>query len=194
VIIDNIINTELQEQIKTTITAETFPWFWCDGLIKFDVAKNNEIASIYPYPENPMFMYQISKYKEMFNQDLYNTIVVPILTAFQNKTGHKVKYVNRSQLNLVPRQIITEAEYAGALHRDRQLSEPIQHEKFITLLYYPVDCDGPTITYAEDMSILESCDPVQGRLFYYLSKTLHRLEVPQQSKRRLSININIEIH
>jgi hypothetical protein len=194
VIIDNIINTELQEQIKATITAETFPWYWRPGLIKFGAAENNELASTYTYPENPMFMYQISKYKEMFNQDLYNTIVVPILTAFQNKTGHKVKYVNRSQFNLVPRQIITEAEYAGALHRDRQLSEPIQHEKFITRLYYPVDCDGPTITYAEDLSILESCEPVQGRLFYYQSCTLHRLEVPQQSKRRLSININIEIH
>ena len=193
-IIDNIINSELQEQIKATITADTFPWYWRPGLIKFGDAENNEIASIYTYPENPMFMHQISKYKELFNRDLYNNTVVPILTAFENKTGHKVKYVNRSQFNLVPRQIITEAEYAGALHRDRQLSEPIQHEKFITLLYYPVDCDGPTITYAEDLSILESCEPVQGRLFYYPSTTLHRLEVPQQSKRRLSININIEIH
>ena len=57
-IIDNVIDTELQEQIKTTITAGTFPWFWCDGLIKFDVAKNNELTSRYPYPENPMFMHQ----------------------------------------------------------------------------------------------------------------------------------------
>ena len=193
-IIDDIIDKKLQEQIKATITAETFPWYWRSGLIKFGVAENNEIAGKYTYPENPMFMHQISKYKELINKDLFNSIVVPILTAFENKTGHRVKYVNRSQLNLVPRQIITEAEYAGALHRDRQLSEPINQEKFITLLYYPVDCDGPTITYDEHENIIERCDPVQGRLFYYQSCTLHRLEVPQQSKRRLSININIEIH
>jgi hypothetical protein len=194
VIIDNVIDTELQEQIKTTITAENFPWYWRPGLIKFAGANYNEISNRYTLPENPMFMHQISKYKEILNQDLFNAIIVPLLTAFQNKTAVKIKYVNRSQINLVPRQLITDAEYAGALHRDRQLEEPIQHEKFISLLYYPLDSDGPTITYAEDLSILESCEPVQGRVFYYPSTTLHRLEVPAVSKRRISININIEIH
>ena len=192
-IIDSVLDADKQEAIKHLITGEDFPWFWRDGLIKFDVAKHNEIADRYTLSENPMFMHQITKLKQVFNPKLYDSIIVPVLHAFQEKTGMRVKAVMRSQINLIPKLNISADEYSASLHRDLQLDSPVDQEKFISILYYPIHSDGPTITYNEDLSILESCDPVQGRLFYYKSTTLHRLTVPKTSNKRLSININIEI-
>lgn len=196
-IIDNVLDIVKQEEIKSLVSALDFPWYWRDGLIIFDRADPTNIVGRYPNAENPMFMHQITKLKEIMNKPLYDNMVVPIILAFQEKTGMRVRAVRRSQINLVPRMTLSDAEYSASLHRDMQLDDPVNLDKFITLLYYPLTSDGPTITYyddGEDLNILESCDPVQGRLFWYKSSTLHRLTVPKTSPRRISININVEIH
>lgn len=192
-IINNALDLPKQEQIKSLVTALDFPWFWRDGLIIFDRSAPTNIVHRHPDAENPMFMHQITKLNEILNQPLYESIVVPLVLSFQEKTGMKVRSIRRSQINLVPRISITQSEYDASLHRDLQLDEPKNLDKFITMLYYPVDSDGPTITYDEDLNILESCDPVQGRMLWYKSCTLHRLTVPTKSPRRISVNINVEI-
>lgn len=193
-IVHNILEESKKEQIKSIVTSLNFPWYWRDGLIIFDRTKPYSLSEKYPLSENFMFMNQISKNHEIFDNSLFELIVRPILLAFEEKSGMKVKYVNRSQVNLVPRVSITEEEFEGSLHRDRQPEENVNHDKLITILYYPTTSDGPTVTYDEQMNIIESCDPIENTLLYYKSVTLHRLFVPTLNKRRLSININIEIY
>ena len=193
-IIKNFLPEKNKEEIKNTISSIDFPWYWRDGLIIFDRDANTELSKKYYLSENPMFMHQITKFKQILSPELFEIVTKPILQQFQEKTGLKVKSINRSQVNLVPRVTITEEEFKGSLHRDRQPEENVNHDKLITILYYPTTSDGPTVTYDEDMNVLESCDPVENTLLYYTSVTLHRLFVPKINKRRLSININIEIY
>jgi hypothetical protein len=193
-ILYDVLDYEQKESIKNTVSSLDFPWFWRDGLIIFDRNVEDDLAKKYYLPESPMFMHQISKRNSIYNDVLFKNIVTPILLKFQEKSGLKIKYVNRSQVNLVPRVTISQQEFEGSLHRDRQSEEDVNHDKLITILYYPITSDGPTVTYDEEMNVTESCDPVENSIFYFNSVILHRLFVPKINKRRLSININVEIY
>ena len=195
-IVENFLPLRTQNQIKRLVCDCNFNWFWRDGLIVFDREKNknSKTAKLYPKPEAPMFMHQISKYENIINEPLYARLIVPFLKKWSKNTKLKVKQIKRSQLNLYPRVSIIPEEHEGSLHRDVQYSEMLDNTKHISILYFVIDSDGPTIVYDDDKNIIERGEPKQGNIMYYPSIMLHQPCVPVLHPRRITLQIEVEVY
>lgn len=202
-IIKKFINVKSQNRIKSIVCGDKTQWCWREGLIIFDRSDSKyhkkglngepSLEEIYPNPEAPMFMHQISKYKNVWNPDYFNGMTVPLLKIFEEKTPIRIKTIKRSQLNLYPRVSIIPEEHKGSLHRDIQYAENLDVTKHLSLLYFVINSDGPTVTYDDDMNVIERGYPIQGDLMYYPSIYLHQPFVPTLNKRRITLQIEVEI-
>lgn len=116
-------------------------------------------------------------------------VVSKLLSEVESVTELKVKSIHRIKANLVPKQILDEEGLAETIHIDVDTSD----KKFVTIVYYVIDSDGDTVLYKDDGSIALQVTPRKGTAVYFPSNMKHRATPPVEHKRRIVLNIIVEV-
>jgi hypothetical protein len=172
-VIKNIISKDIAEQLENIIINPNFCWNWSNSS-KHGRHPDGELS------EDFQFIHNISKPSELYNY------VEIILNKFQKITNKKIKDIKRVKLNLLPRQKLTDQGLSESIHIDS--SEP----NTLTIIYYVTDSDGDTVLYEGD-NIIKSVTPKRGSILYFPSNIKHRATPPTINKRRVVLNIVVEL-
>jgi len=182
IIIDNIIDIQLQENIKNTLLNNSFNWFFIS-----DVTSANKNKQQRPGFEHDFVI------NEKINSDFHN-LVLPIIKnscLHINYTYHKIVQ-GRAFLQL-PLNI-----------KDKKIDTP--HLDLLTshlvILYYVITSDGDTVIYKnkhdqkqeipffEDLKELKRVSPKQGRVVLFDGSHWHTSQQPKKNIRCI-INYNV---
>lgn len=173
-VIHNIVNNRVATHIRGMVTDLDWKYYG---------------ASSDPYIDD-VFQFVHFLYLDGERQSKYLPYVVPVMEAFEQTTGMKIKQLLRAKFNLLTQRTITEEENNKAIHRDCQ---PDASGNYISMVYYVNDSDGDTVIFDDDMNEIERCTPACGSAIWFDSKRLHTATVPQHHKNRIVINFMFEI-
>lgn len=115
-------------------------------------------------------------------------LVKPLLDEFEYKTALPIKAIHRIKANLLPKQILDEEGLAETIHIDVDKGD----KKYLTIVYYVSDSDGDTVIYDKGEVVFKA-SPVKGMAVYFPSHMEHRATPPVNNKRRIVLNIIVEI-
>jgi hypothetical protein len=119
----------------------------------------------------------------------YYSLVELVLREFEAHTGLTVKSVFKVKANLLPKQTLTEAELEETVHVDLHKTD----KNYITLVYYVLNSDGNTIVFDDGKEVWLKASPVKGNAVWFPSHMEHRATPPQGHKRRVVLNIIMEV-
>lgn len=169
-VIENAVNSSLQEYIKSQICEIDFPWHYTDDIVRDNTDK-----------KFPGFMSPILQrdYPPLPKLDLFLCVLFETL----EKTEIKFDNVDRIRAGMFTK------EHSNILHSPhRDLSIP-----HTSMLYYVIDSDGPTYFYDNDNKIIKQVEPTQGTAVIFDGQTLHSSSSPVLSDRRIVINYNFNL-
>lgn len=178
-IIEKLLPRDIEFRVHALMTGIQFPWYWnAENII----------------PETPDE--HLSQLTHMFYQDnkepsAHWKSVSMVIGYFAQKTAIKVKKIIRVKGNLIANIAHKPESLDNLIHTDvpREMTG-----NFVSFVYYVMDSDGDTIVYADDKkSIVETSRPVRGNCIWFNSKTWHRSTVPISNKRRVVINVILEV-
>ncbi len=178
-IIEKLLPRDMEFRVHALMTGIQFPWYWnAENII----------------PETPDE--HISQLTHMFYQDNkepsahWNSVSM-VVGYFTQKTNTKVKRIVRVKGNLIANIAHEPESLDNLIHTDvpRDMTG-----NFVSFVYYVMDSDGDTVVYADDKkTVVETSPPVRGNCFWFNSKTWHRSTVPIRNKRRVVINVILEV-
>lgn len=177
-IIKNILPKSLKEEIYNILMGRYMPWFWNDTA----TAHENDINS---NEETFQFIHLFYSENNVIS-DKYN-LVVPILWFFEKETNIKIKNIIRIKANLNFRYLMTDKDKLDAIHKD------YLNENFLSIIYYVNDSDGDTLIYDEKGNVAQTITPQANSLVYFKSNTAHAGIFPVKNKKRIVINLVVEI-
>ena len=185
-ILDDALTKEHQTEIRTIMESANFPWYWNDSMVDYKTGSGDK---------SPGQLTHSFVYNGEVSSPYFNKIRV-IVDAFIEKTGIKLKMINRFKANLNPKTIITREELKAGYHRDLGESEPNPQEeefysKFLSMIYYVNDSDGDTLFFDADGKETR-VTPKEGRIVWFPSYALHGGTPPEISKKRIVINFIFE--
>jgi hypothetical protein len=140
--------------------------------------------------QDDVFQFVHFLYSDGEKKSKYLPYIVPVMEAFEEKTGMKIKQLLRAKFNLLTQRDITEEENNKAIHTDCQPEFP---GKYISMVYYVNDSDGDTVLFDDDLNEIERCTPACGSATWFDSKIKHTATVPKHHKNRIVINFMFEI-
>ncbi len=178
-IIEKLLPLDLEFRVHTLMTGIQFPWYWNAENIVAEIPDKN-----------------LSQLTHMFYWDgkepsTHWGSVSMIVDYFVRKTNLKIKRIFRVKGNLI----------ANIAHQQESLDNLIHMDvdegsigNFVSFVYYVMDSDGDTVVYANDKkTIVETSSPRRGNCIWFNSKTWHRSSVPVTHKRRVVINVVLEV-
>jgi len=178
-IIEKLLPRDIEFRVHTLMTGIQFPWYWnAENIV----------------PESPDE--NISQLTHMFYQDnkepsVHWNSVNMIVSYFMQKTAIRVKKIIRVKGNLIANIAHEPESLDNLIHTD--VPQELKG-KYVSFVYYVMDSDGDTVVYADDKrTIVETSPPIKGNCFWFNSKTWHRSSVPVRNKRRVVINVILEI-
>ena len=185
-ILDDALTKEHQTEIRTLMESDNFPWYWNDYLVAYLIGSENKSLGQLTHG----FLNDGKVMSPHFDK------MKVIVDAFIEKTGIKLKTINRFKANLNPKTIITREELKAGYHRDlgdiEYDSEAEEfYSKFISMIYYVNDSDGDTIFFDSDGKETR-VSPKEGRIVWFPSYSLHGGTPPEVSKKRIIINFIFE--
>ena len=176
-VFDDIINKDLQENIKSKLTDNSFPWYFIKDITDGKKGKQLRPGFEHLYVRN----YNVnSKYHEM---------MLPILDSACEKIGFNYSkiFLGRSFLQLP----------LGLKDTKRDTPHTDWNEKHLVVLYYVMDSDGDTVIYNEQdipenkkLTVKKTVTPKQGRVVIFDGRYWHTAEQPKYNT-RLIINYNL---
>ena len=178
--IENFIPDDLVSALEETLCGKEFPWFWRSSTTYGEYEEGEGHKDF-------QFIHLV-----YFNNEVKSNIfdlVVPILIEFEAQTGMQIKQLDKIKANLTTQSWLTEEELETAKHIDVVEGRG----KFLTIVYYVTDSDGDTIIYASDEQEVIRKAPVKGTAVYFPSTELHRHTPPKEHKRRIVLNIVVEL-
>ena len=176
-IIDNFLPPSLHAIIKQELLNDFFPWYF-----NCSIAYKNDIPHSFQFTHN---FYS----DDAVNSDWYKT-VQPILFIIEEKLNVKLKRVLRIKANLNTQNPLLNPK--DNIHQD--LPEECGDAKFMTLLYYVNDSDGDTLIFDDDKeTITNKITPQDNKAVWFDSKIWHASSPPVENKRRVVINLIVEV-
>lgn len=184
-ILDNVLTKEQQTEIRTIMESPKFPWYWNETTVDYLTGSGDK--SLGQLIHGFVYNGQVSS--------SYFEKMRIIVNAFMEKTGIKLKTINRFKANLNPKTTITKEELEAGYHRDLgEIEYDAEAEKFyskfISMIYYVNDSDGDTIFFNGDNE--SRVTPKEGRIVWFPSYALHGGTPPQLNKKRIVINFIFE--
>jgi hypothetical protein len=172
--IENILPQNIFKEINDCMGGYNFPWYWDPG-------------TSYTADENIFQFTHVFYLDGKINSD-FMSIPQLILKYFEERSGIKVKSVQRVKANLLPRQSYTEEDKKIAIHRD------LLNDDFLSFVYYVIDTDGYTSIYDNDKKrIIKEYEPKANSVVYFKSNCWHGTVPPTLNKRRIIINFVVQI-
>jgi hypothetical protein len=112
----------------------------------------------------------------------------------EEATGFVFKDINKIKANLMTRDDQSEEDLKGAMHVDVDIGPT----KYMTFVYYVTDSDGDTVIYEKNNSDaklypVHSKSPKKGTAVCFPSEMWHRATPPKDHKRRIVLNIIVEV-
>jgi hypothetical protein len=176
--ITNFAPVELTDQLEEVLSNHQFPWFWRPSTVH-GVNENN-------YPSSDFQFVHMAYFENQPQSELFN-YVRPLLFEFEKATGFTIKNVFKIKANLLPKQELDDIE--ASVHTDVDKGD----KNYISIVYYVIDSDGDTVIYDDDGNIALQASPVKGSAIYFPSHMKHRGTPPALNKRRIVLNMIVEI-
>jgi predicted 2-oxoglutarate/Fe(II)-dependent dioxygenase YbiX len=176
----NFVSQELANALETYIGHHQFPWYWRPSS-QYGIDEQGLQSQDFQFVH--MIYYDNAPQSEIFD------LVCNLLAEFEKYTGISIKTIYKIKANLLTNQHLDETGLAETVHTDLDKSE----KTFISMVYYVSDSDGDTIIYNDQGEIVKQTSPVKGTAVYFSSHTPHRATPPTKNKRRLVLNIVLEI-
>ena len=188
IILDNVITTDYQDHIKTTLTSGSFPWYHISDITG---GKNDSLNQ-----KRPGFVHFFAN-KSVKNSNFF-PMILPLVEAAENELGRKFSVVSAKTFMQLPlsREVVGR-NLLDTFHVDLKYNHTV-------ILYYVFDSDGKTILtdkiYEDGMSevldisesykIKKKVLPKQGRILLFDGKYYHTAMQPRKNVRCV-ININV---
>jgi len=168
-VIEKLLPTSYFLEIKNLVDSDNFPWFW----------QNDQINGYKLDASAFGFSHTLFKDGEI-KSDAF-ALFKPIVHIFEEKCNLKVKDVFRMQLNLMTRTQEFEIEQSN--HMD------INMPNYTSFILYLDHADGDTVIENE-----HKVTPMDNRCVFFKSTTIHRATPPQESKKRMVLNVVLETY
>lgn len=179
--IEKFIPESYKNDLILLMGDDYFPWYYNEMTLS-----DKDHDMFYQFTHN---VYGEDKIK---SETFYR--VQPILYFFEQGSGLKIKRICRIKVNLLPRQPISEGQEKKAMHTDVDYETNRESTKnFMSIIYYVIDSDGDTVICDNDGNKLKRVSPKAGDCVWFRSDMPHYPEVPKTHKRRIIVNIIVEI-
>jgi hypothetical protein len=178
--IDSFIPSALADKIEAEVLHHQFPWFWRPSS-KYGVREGGENS------EDFQFIHLI--YRDDTPQSTTFDLAREVLIAFENATQLVIKDVRKIKANLLPRQSLSDEGLEDTIHVDVETG----YKKYISIVYYISDSDGDTVLYNANNTERLRVTPKKGKAVYFPSDMKHRATPPSKEKRRIVLNMVVEI-
>lgn len=177
-LIHKFASTALANFIEDTFASEHFSWFWNSS-----VTYSNEVHDA---KNDFQFIHCLFRNGAITSE--YFDVVRIIMHLFESKTGIDIKGIVRAKANLMTKSIWSEEDLNNSIHTD------YENDNYVSLIYYVSDSDGDTVIYDNDRkTIVDTVAPIKGNLIYFKANQPHRPTPPSKHKRRIVINIVVEV-
>lgn len=185
-IIRNIIPQSLQEEIINLTTSNNFAWFFNDAV----VINRDHMDNMMPGFTHIFYS------NNQINSEHCN-VVKPLLYFIEQHLDRKIKSIYRMQANLMLNTHVDEKYLDNHIHKDvgeDDLDAKDKYKNYVTALYYVIDSDGETVLYEDNKTdIKEQHIPKQGSCLIFDSMNWHRASSPLHYKKRIALNIVLEL-
>mgnify|MGYP003679651724 CR=1 FL=1 len=169
-VIENAVNTSLQEYVKSQICEIDFPWYYTNDIVRDDTNKK------FPGFMSPILQ---REYPPMPKMDLFLCVLFEAL----EKTEVKFDNIDRIRAGMFTK------EHSNIIHNSH-IDYEISHT---AMIYYVIDSDGPTYFYDNNNNIIKQVEPKQGTAVIFDGHTLHSSSSPVTSDRRIVVNYNFNL-
>lgn len=189
IVIDDIISSELQDEIKNTLLGYNFPWYFVSD-VTFDSRSEENL-------KRPAFAHDFILDNKINSN--YAEMVLPIIRNATQAINFKYNFIIRSKAFLqLPLSNIV-GEKADPLHVDI-------FSDHLVIIYYVCNSQARTIITdkkydpleikkhnlkASDFNIIKTVEPKQGRVVIFDGLLYHTGEQPHKGIRSL-INFNLD--
>ena len=183
IVIDNVIDSDYQEQIRSILLGEVnygdyeFPWYYTKDITKSDLPNSQK---------RPAFSHlYVKSYGQVVSE--FHDIFLDLITVCCHRL--EMTEVNVIQGNsFLQLPLTTKRGKVDTPHIDT-------NEKNFVMLYYVCDSDGDTIIYnekveSEKYTVKESVTPKQGRDVLFDGGLFHTAEQPVCNTRCI-VNYNL---
>lgn len=178
--LENFAPVELVDKLEELIGSHEFPWFWRPSTVH-GMNDGNQASQDFQFVH--LVYFKDAAWSPIYSQ------VRELLLCIEQATGIFIKDINKIKANLMTREYQSEEILNEAIHIDVNAGPT----KFMSFVYYVVDSDGDTVVYDDDGKVVTAKAPVKGTLVYFPSEMRHRATPPKDHKRRIVLNIIVEI-
>ena len=159
-VIDNFLDKEYFDAIKTALTSDDISWFYRDNL-----TSNNDESGMFYFTHN--FFYNNTVSSPFFN------LLEPLFTRLNTSSLLQV----RANLSIGKKDI-----YESSWHTD------LDDGNSKTAIMYMTTCNAKTLLDVEKEII--NVDSVENRILIFDTDILHKMISATDTKRRIIINLN----
>lgn len=196
-LIDDIVSSEIQNEIENLLTSEKFPWH-------YSKSANYSKEMLENLEKTNLAIYSLSKIEnsvetpQFINNIFENSPAYFHIAKILEKIPFKIKAIMRIKANLTyAMPSITEKNF-GVPHVDFSN----ENFNFVTGIYYVNDSDGDTLIFNERMrknqiynslQIRHSIKPQKGRMVLFNGNLIHAGKNPTGLLPRIVINFNFAL-
>jgi hypothetical protein len=178
-VIEKLLPKDMEIRLHALMTGIQFPWYW------------NAENIVAEKPDEDLFQLTHMFYLDQKEPSSHWKSVSMIVNYFVRKTNIQVKRIVRVKGNLITNTPHKSESIENLIHLDVEREWP---GNYVSFVYYVMDSDGDTVIYADDKkTIVETSPPIRGNCVWFDSKTWHRSSVPANHKRRVVINVILEV-
>lgn len=182
---DDAIPKQYQEELKSAILGDSFPWYFRD----FTASKDANAPGVYPYPpyEETVYFQHTFMVEHSTPWSPQFELIRPLLALFQAKTGFEILDITRIIANSLQPESTSKILHP---HTDKGQckAEGVTRKAF---LYYLNDSDGDTIFFDNyftgvrptELKQVASVSPKQGRLVVFDAFQYHAATTPKNNQR-----------
>ena len=175
-IFDDIIDLNYQEQIKTTLLENDFPWYYIHDVTNPYVNKQ----------QSPGFQHNLVLEYGQENS--------PHHILFENLIKICCAKFNRQSVEVIKGRCFLQLPL-NLKNNDVDMPHTDTHHNHIVILYYALDSDGDTIIYNEKIksdnyTVKKRVTPKQGRVVIFDGGLFHTAEQPINNTRCI-VNYNV---
>jgi hypothetical protein len=178
ILIDNFLPISLVNELEKVITHHQFPWYWRPST-NYGIEGENESSEDFQFIH--LIYYNGTVQSEIFE------LVRNIVQGFANSTNIAIKNIYKIKANLLTKQTLSSEALHETVHID------IEGSNFLSIIYYVTEADGDTVIFNKNNEVDLQISPKKGSAVYFPSNLNHRATPPTNYKRRIVLNIVVEI-